>query len=66
MKTVTLSVKGMSCSHCMKAIEGALKNINVTGTVSLENKTVEVDLDKNEVSLTTIREAIENQSFDVQ
>jgi copper chaperone len=50
----------------MKAIEGALKNINVTGTVSLENKTVEVDLDKNEVSLTTIREAIENQSFDVQ
>ncbi|MHC4187407.1 MAG: cation transporter [Planctomycetota bacterium] len=66
MKSVTLYVEGMSCEHCVNTIQSTLKNLNVIGKVHLENKTVQLDFDENEVSLESIRKVIENQGYEVQ
>jgi copper chaperone len=66
MKSITLTVTGMSCGHCVQAIEGALKAIGVNGKANLEDKSVQVDFDDNEVNLDTIIRAIQDQGYEVQ
>ncbi|MBD2866132.1 copper chaperone CopZ [Paenibacillus oceani] len=65
MKNVTLNVQGMSCQHCVNSIEGALKEIGVSGKVNLKAESVEVSFDEQKVSLDQIKEAIEDQGYDV-
>ncbi|MGO0059706.1 copper chaperone CopZ [Brevibacillus fluminis] len=66
MKNVTLQVEGMSCNHCVNAVEGTLKNIGASGKVDLASKTVDVSFDESKVSLEAIKEAIEDQGYDVK
>ncbi|MDO7906793.1 copper ion binding protein [Paenibacillus sp. JX-17] len=65
MKNVTLQVEGMSCNHCVNAVEGALKNIGASGKVDLPSKTVAVEYDEAKLQLESIKEAIEEQGYDV-
>lgn len=65
MKNVTLNVQGMSCQHCVNSIEGALKEIGVSGKVNLKGESVDVSFDEQKVSLDQIKEAIEEQGYDV-
>jgi copper chaperone len=67
MKNVTLNVEGMSCSHCVNAVTKAVTALDgVSGvSVSLEEKTVSVDFDEAKVSLDSIKEAIEEEGYDV-
>jgi copper chaperone len=65
MEKVTLQVEGMSCDHCVRAIEGALKEIGAAGKVNLADKTVDVQFDTGKVSLAEVKEAIEDQGYDV-
>lgn len=65
MQNVTLKVEGMSCGHCVKSVEGALKEIGAAGKVNLEAKTVQVEFDENKVSVDAIKEAIEEQGYDI-
>jgi copper chaperone len=67
MKNVTLNVEGMSCSHCVNAVTKAVTALSgVSGVnVSLEEKTVTVDYDADHVSLDDIKEAIEEEGYDV-
>ncbi|MEF3309313.1 copper ion binding protein [Paenibacillus sp. GYB004] len=65
MKSVTLNVQGMSCQHCVNSIEGALKEIGVSGKVNLKGESVEVSFDEQKVSLDQIKEAIEDQGYEV-
>jgi copper chaperone len=65
MKQVTLQVNGMSCQHCVKSVEGALKEIGVSGRVDLKENSVSVEYDENKVSLEAVKEAIEEQGYDV-
>jgi len=65
MKNITLQVQGMSCQHCVNSIEGALKEIGALGKVDLKNESVEVSFDENRISIERIREAIEEQGYDV-
>ncbi|RXT15338.1 copper chaperone CopZ [Ammoniphilus sp. CFH 90114] len=65
MTNVTLKVEGMSCGHCVTAVEGALKELGAQGKVDLSAKSVEVQYDESKVSLETIKEAIEDQGYDV-
>ncbi|CAM3476391.1 copper chaperone CopZ [Marinicrinis lubricantis] len=65
MTQTTLKVQGMSCGHCVKAVEGALKEIGAQGTVNLEAGTVDVSFDDNKLSLDQLKEAIEEQGYDV-
>jgi copper chaperone len=64
---VNLSVEGMSCSHCENSVKkavGALKGVS-TVTVDLKAKRVLVELESGEVSLEKIKNAIEDEGYDV-
>lgn len=67
MKNITLNVEGMSCSHCVNAVTKAVTALEgVSGVnVDLEAKTVTVDFDDAHVSLESIKEAIEEEGYDV-
>lgn len=67
MEKVTLNVSGMSCGHCVKAIEGSvgeLKGVSLV-KVHLENGTVDVEFNSADVTLETIKETIDDQGYDV-
>lgn len=65
MQTVTLNVEGMSCGHCVNSVEGAVKKLGATGKVDLSGGSVTVDFDESKISLDAIKEAIEEQGYDV-
>lgn len=66
MSNVILKVEGMSCGHCVSAVEGAVKGVGATGKVDLTEKTVAIEYDESRVSLDAIKEAIEDQGYDVK
>ncbi|GFR39533.1 copper chaperone CopZ [Insulibacter thermoxylanivorax] len=65
MAQVTLQVNGMSCQHCVNAVETALKEIGASGKVDLANNAVTVDYDESKITLEQVKEAIEEQGYDV-
>lgn len=68
MKNVTLNVKGMSCGHCVKAVEGsvgALEGVNEV-KVNLEAGQVDVSFEDGKVTVNKIKEAIDDQGYDVE
>ncbi len=62
----TIKIEGMSCMHCVGAVEKALnavagvQNVNV----DLDNKVATVDVDGS-ITDEILREAIEDQGYDV-
>ncbi|OUM97555.1 MAG: copper resistance protein CopZ [Thermobacillus sp. ZCTH02-B1] len=65
MAKVTLNVKGMSCSHCVNAVEKAVREAGASGTVDLASGTVTIEYDENAVTLEQLKRAIEEQGYDV-
>jgi copper chaperone len=55
MASAKLKVTGMSCGHCQKTVEQALKGVNgvYSAVVDLQDGEAEVDFDDD--SVTTIR-----------
>ncbi|MBS4211353.1 MULTISPECIES: copper chaperone CopZ [Neobacillus] len=68
MENVTLNVSGMSCGHCVKAVEGSVGKLDGVKNVSvkLDIGQVDVEFDPNLVSLSTIKETIDDQGYDVE
>ena len=62
-----INVEGMTCNHCKMAVEGALKKLAGVNNaiVSLENNSVTVTYDEGKVTLEEMKEAIEDQGYDV-
>ncbi|WP_342416425.1 copper ion binding protein [Paenibacillus sp. FSL R10-2782] len=65
MAQVTLNVEGMSCNHCVKAVEGALEKVGASGKVSLEAKQVAVEYDESKLNVEALKTVIEDQGYDV-
>jgi copper chaperone len=67
MANVTLKVEGMSCNHCKSAVEGALSKLSGVekAVVDLEAKTATVTYDENKVNVDQMKEAVEDQGYDV-
>lgn len=65
MTNVTLKVEGMSCQHCVNSVESTLNNLGASGKVDLAGKSVSVQFDETKISLESIKEAIEDQGYDV-
>ncbi|MDQ0163294.1 copper chaperone CopZ [Aeribacillus alveayuensis] len=65
--TITINVKGMTCNHCKMAVTNALKELNGVKNVDvhLENGTVDVEYDEAKVTVEKMKEAIEEQGYDV-
>ncbi|MFK9090612.1 copper chaperone CopZ [Bacillus salipaludis] len=68
MEQVTLHVSGMSCGHCVKAVEGSVGELQGVKKVAvkLDKGLVDVEFDANVVSLSKIKEAIDDQGYDVE
>ncbi|MBS4178378.1 copper chaperone CopZ [Lederbergia citrea] len=68
MKNVTLNVEGMSCGHCVNAVEGSVSKLQGVSEVkvNLENGTVDVEYDAAAVGVDAIKETIDDQGFDVK
>lgn len=63
----TLNVEGMSCSHCENSVKkavGALEGVESV-VVDLGGKKVIVEFDVGKVSIDVIKDAIEDQGYDV-
>ncbi len=66
-ETRTLNVEGMSCMHCVNAVQksvGALAGVSKVD-VDLEKKRVDVEFDQDQVKMDKIKEAIEDAGFEV-
>lgn len=63
----TLNVTGMSCGHCVKTIEDNVGKLDGVKSVqvNLEDGTVDVDFESNQVDVKKISDTIEDQGFDV-
>jgi len=64
----TLDVEGMSCSHCENSVKksvGALVGVNSVA-VDLKGRKVTVEYDSERVNLDKIKEAIEDQGYEVK
>ncbi|RHW37509.1 copper resistance protein CopZ [Lysinibacillus yapensis] len=68
MENVTLNVKGMSCGHCVNAIEGSVGKLEGVEKVKVNLGAGQVDVSYNneKVSLNEIKEAIDDQGYDVE
>ena len=62
----TIFINGMSCGHCSKRVEDALKSVNGVKSVkvSLEEKKADVIL-KNDVDNEILKNAVEEVGFEV-
>jgi copper chaperone len=68
MEKVTLQVEGMSCGHCVKAIEESVGKLNGVQHVKvyLDSGTVDVEYQSSNVSIDSIKETIDDQGYDIQ
>lgn len=62
-----LKVEGMSCGHCVKAVEGNVGELAGVSAVkaSLDNNEVSVEFDHEKTTLDQIKEVIEDQGYDI-
>jgi copper chaperone len=68
MEKITLTVKGMSCGHCVNAVEtnvGQLPGVSNV-KVYLNDGKVEVVYNPSEVTLEKIVETIDEQGYEVK
>ncbi|MFD2707115.1 copper chaperone CopZ [Salibacterium lacus] len=68
MTTETLNVKGMSCAHCVQAVEGSVGKLEGVSnvTVHLDQGTVDIEYDKDITKHEDIVEEIDDQGYDVE
>lgn len=68
MKEITLNVQGMSCNHCVQAVEGAVNELPgiERALVDLKENNVAIQYDEDTVNIKQITEAIEEQGYDVE
>ncbi len=67
-QSLSLSVQGMSCEHCVRAVKtsvGKLAGVSAV-EVSLEKGSVSVGFDPALVGLPAIKTAIEDQGYTVR
>ncbi|MEI5906957.1 copper chaperone CopZ [Bacillus spongiae] len=68
MANTILNVEGMSCGHCVNAIEGSVGKLKGVNSVQVDLKAgkVHVDFNEAEVNLNQISETIDDQGYDVK
>ncbi|APC49038.1 copper-binding protein [Virgibacillus halodenitrificans] len=67
MEKKSIDVQGMTCGHCKMSVEGALKKLDGVSSaeVNLEAGKVDVTFDESKVNVDAMKEAIEEQGYDV-
>jgi len=67
-EVITLNVEGMSCSHCENSVKKAVGALDGVASVEvdLKDKKVTIEFDSEKVSIDKIKDAIEDQGYDVE
>ena len=67
-KKLELTIEGMSCQHCVKAVRGAIEKLPGVQAVevSLERKKASVTIDPSQVGLPAIQAAVEEEGYEVK
>jgi copper chaperone len=65
MEKTILNVEGMSCEHCVKAVTNAVSALSGVGEVKVDLDTNTVTVSYQNVSLDSIKEAIEEEGYQV-
>lgn len=67
-KSDTLAVSGMSCSHCRKAVEGAVGRLDGVNeaTVDLDRGLLKVTYDLDRVNNSILKKAVEDAGYEVE
>lgn len=67
MAQTQLNVKGMSCDHCKMAVTNALQELDGVNSVevSVEKGKADVEYDNAKATLDQMKEAVEEQGYDV-
>ncbi|MBM7692464.1 copper chaperone [Peribacillus deserti] len=68
MEKTILKVQGMSCGHCVIAVEGSVGELSGVERVLVDLKVGEVAVEYNPgtVTLDKIKETIDDQGYDVE
>lgn len=68
MENITLQVQGMSCGHCVNAVEGSVSKLNGVEQVKvhLDSGKVDVSFDADKVTIEAIKETIDDQGYEVK
>lgn len=61
----TIKVEGMTCQHCVKAVEKAVSEKGGTARVDLKSGMVELQFEESKSSLAEIKSAIEETGYSV-
>ena len=66
-KIAEFMVEGMSCNHCVAAVQKALEKLGgiQRAEVNLETKMVHVEYDPAAVNVESMKKAVENQGYQV-
>ncbi|WP_174733011.1 copper chaperone CopZ [Mesobacillus harenae] len=67
MEKTILNVSGMTCGHCEKAVKNALMGVDgvASVTVNLKDGKTEVEYDAEKANVSQLKEAVEDQGYDV-
>jgi copper chaperone len=67
MEKITLQVTGMTCGHCEKAVKNALLSVEGVSevNVSLKDGKVDVGYESRKAPVEKLKEAVEDQGYDV-
>ncbi|NJP36198.1 copper chaperone CopZ [Alkalicoccus luteus] len=67
MLNKTINVKGMTCGHCVSSVEGSVGSLEGVDKVKvdLDQATVDVVFNPDQVTEEQIKETIDDQGFDV-
>lgn len=67
MQDITLKVQGMSCGHCVKAVESSVGDLNGVELVKVDLDGAEVAVSFNDalVSIDQIKETIIEEGYEV-
>ena len=66
METVSLEVRGMSCGHCVAAVEKALKSVDGVDVTNVAVGKATVSLDPRVASVEKVLEAVEDAGYEAQ
>jgi copper chaperone len=65
METTTLTIGGMSCGHCVKAVEAALGGVEGVRVESVEMGTARVEYDPAAVTPERLAAVVEEEGYEV-
>jgi len=66
MKSITIAISGMSCGHCLNAVNQALSGVEGVSVGSVQIGRATLSLPDEEGSLERVRTAIEDAGYRVE